>query len=232
VGALALRLLRQGGMRVVDVAVTQGSNKARQAPRLAELKGACNYLGFDVIQVQEGGLEKINPKGQAAAPENWAEAVRKIAAILAQQQPRVVFIPHERDANTTHIGTHLLVLDAIRTLGPAFSCYVVETEFWAPMDGPNLMVEVSATDLADLIAALSFHVEEVRRNPYHLTLPSWMRDNVRRGGEIVGGQGAAAPNYAFATLYRLRRWQNGQLVTPFEGGKFLGAGDDVKALFA
>ena len=57
------------------------------------------------------------------------------------------------------------------------------------MTDPNLMVEMSAEDLADMIAATTFHVEEVNRNPYHLLLPPWMMDNVRRGGEVAGGQG-------------------------------------------
>ena len=54
------------------------------------------------------------------------------------------------------------------------------------------MVESSAADVADLMAALSLHVGEVARNPYHLRLPAWMIDNVRRGAELVGGQGGAA----------------------------------------
>ena len=57
--------------------------------------------------------------------------------------------------------------------------------------------------------------------------PVLMVDNVRRGGELVGGQGGAAPDYAFATLYRLRRWQNGRLEAFFEGGKFLGQSDPL-----
>ena len=60
-----------------------------------------------------------------------------------------------------------------------------------------------------MMTALSFHVGEVQRNPYHLLVPAWMQDNVRRGGELVGGQGGAAPDFAFATLYRLRRWVDG-----------------------
>ena len=47
------------------------------------------------------------------------------------------------------------------------------------------------------------------RNPYHLLVPAWMQDNVRRGGELVGGQGGAAPDFTFCTLYRLRRWRDG-----------------------
>jgi LmbE family N-acetylglucosaminyl deacetylase len=211
--------------------VTQGSNKARQAARFAELQGACNHLGFGLIQVCSGGLEKINPKGRAAAPDNWAAAVRTVAGILRREQPSVVMFPHEGDWNTTHMGTHDLVFDALGTLGGELDCYVVENEFWAPMSTPNLMVEISAADLTDLITALSFHVGEVERNPYHLGLPAWMRDNVRRGGELVGGQGGAAPDFPFATLYRLRKWQGGAIRSVFDGGRVLSATEDVAALF-
>ena len=105
-------------------------------------------------------------------------------------------------------------------------------EFWGAMTSPNLMVEVSAPDLADLITALTFHVGEVRRNPYHLTLPAWMVDNVRRGGEVVGGQGGAAPDFTFATLYRQRRWNGRELVKTYEDGRHLGCVQNPAGLFA
>ena len=69
------------------------------------------------------------------------------------------------------------------------------------------------------MTALSFHVGEVQRNPYHLLVPAWMQDNVRRGGELVGGQGGAAPEFDFCTLYRLRRWMDGRLQATFTGGR-------------
>jgi hypothetical protein len=46
-----------------------------------------------------------------------------------------------------------------------------------------------------------------------------MQDNVRRGGELVGGQGGAAPDFSFATLYRLRRWARGGFEQVYAGGK-------------
>src|SRR5688572_23206038 len=49
IGALALRLLREAGMRVLDVAVTLGSNLERRGPRLQEVTSACDFLGFEVI---------------------------------------------------------------------------------------------------------------------------------------------------------------------------------------
>ena len=41
IGGLALRMLREAGVRVVNVAVTQGSRKDRQAARWTELAAAC-----------------------------------------------------------------------------------------------------------------------------------------------------------------------------------------------
>ena len=231
VGALALRLLREAKMNVINVAVTQGSNKERQAARLAELRNACDFLGFGLLTTRENGLEKISPKGHEQDPANWAAAVDIIANILAVQQPCVVFMPHAQDWNGTHIGTSLLVTEAMAKLGPDYSCLVAETEFWAAMTTPNLMVESSVRDVADMVAATSFHVGEVQRNPYHLGQPAWMQDNVRRGAEIVGGQGGQAPNFAFATLYRLQRWSGGKLGKIFDGGKLLSCQDELKPLF-
>src|SRR5215831_17243372 len=61
-GGIALRLLREAQMNVLNVAVTQGSKKERQAERLHELQGACNYLGFGLITTVPDGMERINPK--------------------------------------------------------------------------------------------------------------------------------------------------------------------------
>jgi N-acetylglucosamine malate deacetylase 1 len=225
VGGLALRLRRELGARVLNVAVTQGSNKARQTARLEELRAACAFLGFDLVPTAPGGLEKISPAGRAADPDNWRRAVALIADLLERERPDVVMFPHAADWNGTHIGTHHLLVEAMTSLGPSFRTLVVETEFWAAMPDPNLMVELSETDTADLVAALSFHVGEVQRNPYHLTLPAWLQDNVRRGGELVGGQGGAAPDYLFATLHRLRAWAEGGFQSVLKAGRHVACGD-------
>jgi N-acetylglucosamine malate deacetylase 1 len=54
---------------------------------------------------------------------------------------------------------------------------------------------------------------------------------VRRGAELVGGQGGAAPRFAFATLYRLRRWADGQLREVLDRGQMLSSQDDLSQLF-
>ena len=231
IGGLALRLLREAGWNVINVAVTQGSNPARQPERWGELAACCECIGFGLVPTQPGGLEKVNLTTRGQNPGHWAQSVKVIADLLAQHRPQAIFLPHEADWNSTHIGTHHLVLDALRTLPGDFRTVAVETEFWGAMASPNLMVEISPGDLGDLITALTFHVGEVRRNPYHLTLPAWMVDNVRRGGELVGGQGGAVPDYAFATLYRLRRWTGRVLVEAYTGGRNLAHGQDPAGLF-
>jgi len=223
IGALPLRLLREAKMNVINVAVTQGSNKARQSERFEELKNACAYIGYGLIQTRPGGLEKITPKTRAEGKETWTQAVRRIRDILSMEQPRIIFVPHEHDWNGTHIGTHFLVMDALRSLEPSFRCYLIETEYWGAMSSPNLMVESSIEDVTELVTGTSFHVGEVRRNPFHLLLPAWMQDNVRRGGELVGGQGGAAPDFTFCTLYRYRRWKNGGFEAIYSGGRSLPA---------
>ena len=227
-GGLALRLLREAKWNVINVAVTLGGNKGRRSARRRELQNACAFLGLGLISAN---LENITPVARRENQAHWRTAVGAIVPILKECRPRVVFMPHAGDAHPAHAGTHLLVLDALKTLPAAFRCQVVETEFWGQMADPNLLVESSVTDVADLIAALACHVGEVRRNPYHARLPAWLMDNVRRGAERVGTPGGAAPDFAFATLYRLRRWSGGRLTPALKGGKFLGSTENPAGLF-
>lgn len=232
IGGLALRLSREAKWNVINVAVTQGSKKDRQAERLKELKNCCDCIGFGLEQTAPNGLEKVTVKTREQEPAFWAQSVKAIAALLAKHQPRVILFPHDLDWNISHVGTHFLVMDALKSLSQDFSCYTVETEFWGQNPSPNLMVELSVQHVADLITALTFHVGEVRRNPYHLSLPAWMIDNVRRGAELVGGQGGAAPDFTFATLYRMRKWRGGKLEKIYDGGRNLSCADDPAGLFA
>lgn len=226
-GGLALRLMREAGARVVNVAVTLGSNKERRTTRLAELKNACNWIGFEL---EESALDKVSPTVRETEAPAWNAAVKTITALLLKHQPRAIFVPHEQDWHGTHVGTHFLVMDALKTLPRDFKTTLVETEFWGQMASPNLLVELSANDAADLIAALTFHVGEVKRNAYHLRLPAWLQDNVRRGAEVVGGAGAFAPDLNFAVLYRVRKWENGGIHEAFKGGKQITVNDSPKFL--
>ena len=218
VGGLALRLRREQGWRVVNLAVTLGSRVDRRAERTRELAAACAYLGFELELAGGKGLEQVTEANRQSDPQGWAGKVEVVREVLQRHQPRVILVPHAADAHPAHRGTHLLVMDALKMLdleagrprpatsSPQEPLILVETEFWSPMAEPNLMVEISPRDLADLVAALSCHAGEVRRNPYHLRLPAWMQDNVRRGAERVGGPGHTSPAYSFAIIYGARRY--------------------------
>jgi LmbE family N-acetylglucosaminyl deacetylase len=205
-GTWALRLKREAGWRVTNVCVTLGSNPARRTPRHNELQNACRFLGIGCRLPKEGGLENINPRAKAANPTVWEAAVLTLAAVLREEKPTVLFVPHAGEANTTHQGVAELTADALRQGACPYPLWLIETEFWAPIPKPNCLVETPPHLLGDQITALTFHVGEVSRNPYHLSLPAWMSDNVRRGSELVGGQGGAAATFPFGVLYRLRRW--------------------------
>jgi N-acetylglucosamine malate deacetylase 1 len=228
-GALPLRLMRERRFAVIDVAVTLGSRVDRRAQRSAELQAACACIGFGLIHLGLVGLEGINLQARERDPAGWDAAVTAVAGVLAAQQPDVVFVPHAVDWNATHIGVHHLVVEAMRYL-PGLTCRVVETEYWGAMAVPNLMVESTPADVADLVAALSLHAGEITRNAYHLRLPAWMMDNVRRGTELIGGQGATAPQFVFATLYRLRGWKDGQFHDVLDKGLAIAADDSLEAL--
>ena len=231
VGGLALRLRREAGFRVVNIAVTLGSKVARRKARLKELSNACEFLGFELEQIAPDGLANITPVARVQEPKRWEMAVRATAALLWRHKPKVIFIPHAHDHHCTHIGTHWLVMDALQTLPASFRCTLVETEFWGQMASPNLLVESSVADVADLVTALAVHTGEVKRNPYHLRLPAWMMDNVRRGAELVGNAGGKAPDFTFATLYRLRRWAKGSAKAPPLTSGLVGCAARVDRLF-
>lgn len=212
-GAALLRL-RDEGWNIVVVPVTCGSNPHRKQARFGEMKNACNYLGADIRWVGESGLgfNNVTAKSREADPEAWQKKVEEIREVF-ELRPSVLFFPHKHDWNGTHIGVHLLAMDALAMMPRGFETHILLTDFWGEHCSPNLMLEVSAERLAEQVAAVSFHVGEVERNPYHLTLPAFMMNNVRLGAEKIGGQGGAAPDYEFATLYEHQVWKDGGLHT-------------------
>jgi len=204
VGALPLRLHHEAGWRVSNVAVTLGSNPERREARWAELQDACAVLGFGCIRVGEQGLSDV--RADAIQPEQ----VDALAAILTEHRPALVLAPHALDDNPSHRGVYRLVVEAVAQA--RLDTVLAFTEFWSTQATPNALVQTSIADTARLIAALERHTGEIARNPYHLRLPAFLADAVRRGGELVLGAGEAPPDFAFATLYRLVAYRAGQPV--------------------
>ena len=105
------------------------------------------------------------------------------------------------------------------------------SEFWGQMTKPNLLLEVPIEILEEQIQALEKHVGEVARNPYHLRLPAWMMDNVRRGSEVVSGKGSPTANMAFGVLYRLQLVKGGKFITPKLSENILYAENNIGHMF-
>ena len=191
---LALRLQREAGMRVVNVAVTQGSNKARQAERWDELSAACDYLGFELVETVPGGLERINSRDTVFRDGTLADRGRRDCAVITAAAPGRGVSSRTRPTGTARTSARITcVMDALGRQAAAFDCHVVETEFWGAMATPNLMVESSAQDIGDMMAALSFHVGEVQRQPVSppgAGVDAGQRAARRRAGRRPGRCGA------------------------------------------
>ena len=172
-GPLALRLKRETGSKIVNIPITFGSNPARKEERKEELSKACKWIGFEIENLQSGSLEKITPETRSEDPAHWENAVKQLIEVIHLIKPYILFFPNATDWNRTHLGVHLLTCDALNQIQSA-SITLIETEFWGQIKEPNLMVESSLEEVADLVAALSHHKGEVTRNPFHLRLPSWM----------------------------------------------------------
>lgn len=202
VGSLALRLMQENNAHVVNVAVTLGSKKERQKSRLKELQNACELLEMDLDVLSD----------------DWAKKAKELKELLHKYQPQLILAPHVKDHHPTHIKTSKLLQKVLKTT--KLNTLVAWTEFWGSMEKPNCLIEVPV-EMVDLqMRALQLHKGEVARNPYHLRLPAWMMDNVRRGGEIISNVGGEVPQMPFGVIYQLELFKKSkfskvQLPSPF-----------------
>ncbi|MBS1958193.1 MAG: PIG-L family deacetylase [Bdellovibrionales bacterium] len=180
-GGYALRMKLEWQARVCVFAFTLGSKKERQAERLEELKDACAVLNFEVVEGAD------------------------LTAVVAGLNPDFIFAPHAEDGHPAHQRAHEAAVAAMNTYLKAHPKKVfrfLQTEFWHAMKQPNLLIPLSSDEVALIGLALMKHVGEVSRNPYHLRLPSWYMDQVRRGSEQVAGMGQSGHgDWVFGQLY-------------------------------
>jgi N-acetylglucosamine malate deacetylase 1 len=212
IGLLPWRLQEECGFKVWVVPATLGSRVERQAGRKKEFQAACKVLGFHWRYLTGGNQ------------------VKELCRILESLRPSVVFMPHAKDGHPTHRAVHRLGLAAMDTARRDF--HVVETEYWHPLERPNLMVAAGRKQLAQLRCALACHAGEIARNDYAARLPAWMSDNVRRGAELIGGAGAAAPDIVHATLYRARKRSGSAWGPEFRGGRIVKSAKDTGEIAA
>ncbi len=213
-GALPWRLRSEVGWRVVNIAVTLGSDVERRATRWHELTRCCAHLGFELHSATGTpgvALERVRPLIAATDGAQFDVDVGRISALIQHYRPRVVVCPHALDGHPAHIGTHDLVMAALRSAAPRWRLHMLLSEYWNTQIDPALMLPLDRRQVATLVAALHLHAGEVARNPYHLSLPAWFIDAARRGAERVGPPGGPASGAVFATLYGWSCWQDGGL---------------------
>lgn len=213
VGSLPLRLMRENGAHIVNVAVTLGSSKERRPERAKELEAACELLEMELIQLDE----------------NWKRKEKELKSLLQKYTPSLILAPHLKDHHPTHIKTGELLQKVLSGM-KSFNVLVAWTEFWGQMKNPNLLIEVPEEILELQMRALEKHQGEVSRNPYHLRLPAWMMDNVRRGSELIGGKGTESVQSAYGVLYRIQLWKQGKFTTT-KIDNFLGTDSDIGQMF-
>ena len=215
VGGFALRALQESKTRVVNCAITLGADRKRKQERLRELRASCAVLGFELKipgWPRKLGLENLAPQVAKSNSQLWRLNHALLKSVLEYTKPDVVLMPHAGDFHKTHKATHQLAVEVAveysnRIRGKRL--LLLETEYWHPMEKPNLMVGITSADVATLIMAVAEHGGEVRRNPYHLRHPARMMDNVRRGSEVIKGEGASSEAFMFAELYRVSAITNG-----------------------
>jgi LmbE family N-acetylglucosaminyl deacetylase len=190
-GAYALRMQEEWGAHVWVLPYSFGSKLERQVPRAEELLNAVNHLGFRLV---ERGFEKIKDE--------------EFLSHLQGLHPDVIFSPHADDGHPAHEAAHQMVKRVTQTFLQASpggflpkKILWVQTEFWHAQKNPNLLVPLSVNHVVKVGEALALHAGEVARNPYHLRLPAWFMDQVRRGSERVQAPGSSAVFCVFGQIY-------------------------------
>ncbi len=194
-GSYALRLKEECNAKVYVLPFSYGSKVSRQEARKLELKAACAKLGFEILN----------------APLLQVEDLIKV---LRSLNPNVIFSPHAEDGHPVHQKAHEWTRDALQLIAKENQTVKrawVQTEFWRDLEKPNLLIPLSSKQVIQIGEALACHVEEVKRNPYHLRLPAWFQDQVRKGQEKVGGYGSSAASGGDANVEALSEPVYGQI---------------------
>lgn len=191
-GGLALRLKEENSFQVTACAYSLGSNPKRQAARKKEFKSACRLLNFKPHVLNENKESDLKN-------------------LIKKLKPQVIIASHLKDGHPTHIASAKLLIKVLKEL--KLTTHVFWGEYWQALASPNLMIELSKTQVKNLCDGLIQHKGEIERNPYHLRVPAWMSDNVRRGSEILGHfKESYKSDLAFALLYKHQSVKNGRLL--------------------
>jgi LmbE family N-acetylglucosaminyl deacetylase len=195
----AVRAVETFQAEVGVIPFSYGSKIERRTERKAELAHALSSLGFTLVESRAipGSADELTAKEFDSALEKF--------------KPDVVISAHLNDGHPVHMRSAELAGLALQEYASASkqSLHWLQSEFWQSMQKPNLLIPLSSAHLAKMGSALMAHAGEISRNPYHLTLPAWALEQVRRGSEMQVDEsenrisGSTKSNFVFGQLYRV-----------------------------
>lgn len=231
IGALALRFRQEAGARVVNCAITLGSNISQKARRLGELESACRALGFElIVPDQPVGLDRVNLANRRDHREEWAAKVETLTEIFEREIP-------ERRAGSARGGfqyhAHWHALPGGRRAGRL------------PRAPRPRALSSDRNGILGRIEAAQPDGRRERGNP-RSPVDGYRRARRRSEAQSLsplaaspadeqraarlgspGRPGGAAQRYFFAELYRVTFMKGGEVVEPRPGSVIIGPKEKV-----
>lgn len=181
IGAPAtLMALRDAGWRVLNLACGLGS-AGDPRRREGELREACERAGFEL-----------------RLPE--ADLPSQVAAAIDELEPAVVLSPGPRDRHPSHERVAVLAREALEARGDAAPRWWMWA-LWGALERPTLATAFEQPRLEEILAALSAHAGQLRRNDYRRLVRGRAEASACLAPELLFGFGSASPpDLRFAEL--------------------------------
>jgi LmbE family N-acetylglucosaminyl deacetylase len=192
-GSIALRLQWENKCPIFVLPATYGSQYTQRARRLDELQAACKTLNWSLYN--------------RSLTKNFS--MLELKKILEKLKPVAIVTYHPRDNHPTHSKISQIVLDCLKQNNITSTLFL--GEYWSTLRRPNLSVELSIKNRSQLIKGLKNHKEEIKRNPYHLSLESWWNDSSRRGRELLKISAKSFGEVTHTALYECYEVHNKRL---------------------
>lgn len=158
--------LRDAGWRIVNLAMTLGSDVEQRERRLGELRGACARAGFELVS--------------AADPPDALDLARTL-------EPALLVAPSPHDDHPVHERVGRSAIAALRArVTPRLWLWGL----WADLVLPSSLCVFDAQRLNEIEHALSAHVGELARNDYSRLLRARASAAAVLGPERVFGHGS------------------------------------------
>ena len=190
------------GCEVAVIYMTSGEGTAPASVRGKEALASCQFLGVKTR------LFLREPDGFLTLTPHVVEAV---TAILDEESPHIVYVPHQKEKNRDHTATHTIAHHCLVQCKPEI---VLAYEVWTPLV-PNRVVDISKV-AAVKEEAIRKHASQMHNVDY---AEPTLGLNRFRSMSIASGRGLFEAFFAMeaAEYGRLVEQVWGEHPRPFEG---------------